>query len=385
MTEIGERGRNVSGGQKQRISLARALYSKRDIMLLDDPLSAVDQHVGRTLFKRCIRRGMRKDKKAVLFVTHQLQYLYKCDLILVMSNGVITQKGTYSELLKDFNGEFYQLITSHIKTEESENDGSANESTDGSTSASEDFGKSEVAQKRHSTQDTSAVIMSRVVKKENNSTGAVSKEVYINYAKASGGVSLFVLLLALFILGEAMKISTDLWFSHWSQESTDPNSDQEYYVKIYALLVGVFVAVSFIRGLYLFFLLLKASMELHNQAFYSLMRTHLSFFEANPTGQMLNRFGTDVDACDTQLPQVGYNSLFTVVQMAAMIVTIAFTFPAFLLLLIPLALLFTSSMSMFRYANRDLKRLDSATKTPACAMIVTTLQGIPSTRSYERQ
>ena len=69
--QIGERGINLSGGQKQRISLARAVYSDRDVYLLDDPLSAVDAHVGEHIFKQCIR-GMLGDK-AVMFVTHQLQ------------------------------------------------------------------------------------------------------------------------------------------------------------------------------------------------------------------------------------------------------------------------------------------------------------------------
>ena len=62
---------NVSGGQKQRISLARAYYSDRDIYLLDDPLSAVDAHVGKHIFNHCINGVLRG--KTILFVTHQLQ------------------------------------------------------------------------------------------------------------------------------------------------------------------------------------------------------------------------------------------------------------------------------------------------------------------------
>ncbi|OWF39707.1 Multidrug resistance-associated protein 9 [Mizuhopecten yessoensis] len=71
MTEIGDKGTNLSGGQKQRVSLARAVYSKRDIYLLDDPLSAVDVHVGQHLFHKCIDNVLRD--KTVVLVTHQLQ------------------------------------------------------------------------------------------------------------------------------------------------------------------------------------------------------------------------------------------------------------------------------------------------------------------------
>lgn len=73
--KIGERGINLSGGQKQRISLARAVYADRDVYLLDDPLSAVDTHVGRHIFTQCIMGALRD--KTVLFVTHQLQVITK--------------------------------------------------------------------------------------------------------------------------------------------------------------------------------------------------------------------------------------------------------------------------------------------------------------------
>ena len=76
-TEIGERGVNISGGQRARISLARACYSNADIYLLDDPLSAVDPHVGKNLFSLCLQEMLRE--KAVLLVTHQVSYLEKVD------------------------------------------------------------------------------------------------------------------------------------------------------------------------------------------------------------------------------------------------------------------------------------------------------------------
>uniref|UniRef100_A0A4X2LR57 ATP binding cassette subfamily C member 6 n=1 Tax=Vombatus ursinus TaxID=29139 RepID=A0A4X2LR57_VOMUR len=104
-TEIGERGVNISGGQKQRVSLARAVYSGADIYLLDDPLSAVDVHVGKHLFEKVIgSSGLLKNKTRVL-VTHNLTILPQTDLILVIESGKVAQMGTYQELLsksKDF-------------------------------------------------------------------------------------------------------------------------------------------------------------------------------------------------------------------------------------------------------------------------------------------
>ncbi|KAJ8047247.1 Multidrug resistance-associated protein 5 [Holothuria leucospilota] len=89
-TEIGEKGINISGGQQQRVSIARALYSERDIVLLDDPLSALDVHVGKHVFENGIIDGLRKEKKTVILVTHQIQYLKEADQVCF--NGYLTVK-----------------------------------------------------------------------------------------------------------------------------------------------------------------------------------------------------------------------------------------------------------------------------------------------------
>ena len=106
-TEIGERGLNLSGGQKQRVAMARAVYANRDIYLLDDPLSAVDAHVGRRLFDVCIQQFLRD--KTVIFVSHQLQYLPSCDAVTFMVDGQVTQPMLYAELRQQ-NADFVTFV-----------------------------------------------------------------------------------------------------------------------------------------------------------------------------------------------------------------------------------------------------------------------------------
>lgn len=85
-TIVGERGASLSGGQKARISLARAVYRQADIYLLDDPLSAVDTHVGKHLFEQCMRGYLKE--KVVILVTHQLQFLQQADQIVILEKGL---------------------------------------------------------------------------------------------------------------------------------------------------------------------------------------------------------------------------------------------------------------------------------------------------------
>ncbi|RUO96873.1 P-loop containing nucleoside triphosphate hydrolase protein, partial [Jimgerdemannia flammicorona] len=96
-TELGERGVNLSMGQRQRVALARACYCDAEIVLLDDPLSVMDAHVGKHIFTECIKGYLRN--KAIIFVTNQLHFLEHCDHILVMENGICTEQGSYSTLL----------------------------------------------------------------------------------------------------------------------------------------------------------------------------------------------------------------------------------------------------------------------------------------------
>ncbi|CAJ0947732.1 unnamed protein product [Ranitomeya imitator] len=107
LTEIGERGANLSGGQRQRISLARALYSDRSIFMLDDPLSALDAHVGNHIFNSAIKKHLKS--KTILFITHQLQYLVDCDEVIYMKEGCISERGTHEDLIK-LNGEYATIF-----------------------------------------------------------------------------------------------------------------------------------------------------------------------------------------------------------------------------------------------------------------------------------
>lgn len=96
-TVVGERGVQLSGGQKQRIALARALISEPPILLLDDPLSAVDAKTERTILEAIERQTQ---QRSVILVTHRVAAASRCDHIVVLDAGKVVEHGTHAELVQ---------------------------------------------------------------------------------------------------------------------------------------------------------------------------------------------------------------------------------------------------------------------------------------------
>jgi ABC-type bacteriocin/lantibiotic exporter with double-glycine peptidase domain len=96
LTEIGEKGINLSGGQKARLSIARAVYKMPDILLLDDPISALDAHVRKMIFKK-VFCDILEDRTRIL-ITHAVDFVHLADRIVIMNEGTIDAQGTFEEL-----------------------------------------------------------------------------------------------------------------------------------------------------------------------------------------------------------------------------------------------------------------------------------------------
>lgn len=133
-TEVGERGISLSGGQKARLTLARAVYARADVYLLDDCLSAVDQHVGRHLINQVLGpEGLLASKTRIL-ATNSIPVLLEADFITLLRDGRILEKGTYDQLMA-MRGEVSNLIKTANKEEE---ESSPSPSEDSSKTESED-------------------------------------------------------------------------------------------------------------------------------------------------------------------------------------------------------------------------------------------------------
>jgi ATP-binding cassette subfamily C (CFTR/MRP) protein 1 len=189
MTEIGEKGINLSGGQKARVAIARGIYCNNDIYLLDDPISALDSHVGQNIMKNVIMDYLRN--KTRVLVTHALQYLSNCDRIIVMSNGTIKWEGSYEELItKDFYNDYVQKLKKNSSTEFSEQNHENKEEEEKTNKDSLetliDSGENEKIIKEKKKEE-----ISRITKEEDKEEGKVKLSVYYKYIQYSGGLFVF--------------------------------------------------------------------------------------------------------------------------------------------------------------------------------------------------
>ena len=213
LTEIGERGINLSGGQKQRVSLARAVYSDADIVLLDDPLGAVDAHVGAHIMEHAIC-GLLKDKCRIL-VTHQLHVLPRCDRIVIMDEGRVVACDTFENLMVG-NATFQQMMAS-VTTGEKE-DELLEETEEAST-------------KPKSTQKPLEALM----QEEDRQINGISRAVYLDYWKSTGSIFIPPFIILILLVAQGGNIMTNLWLAWWSENK-------------FGLSTGVYVSINLLRG-----------------------------------------------------------------------------------------------------------------------------------------
>ncbi|CAN7975421.1 unnamed protein product, partial [Ixodes persulcatus] len=367
LTEIGERGINLSGGQKQRVSLARAAYQKKELYLLDDPLSAVDAHVGASLFKDLIGpRGMLKETTRIL-VTHNLSVLNEVDYIFVIQEGSIVESGTF-EGLKQEGRVFSRLLQNFSKRVRK-------------LTENEDLS---------AYQDTAAVLE----KKEMNATlveseimeeGSISLQVYRTYIRHAGPLLIIVLLC--YAVFTALGTYMGIWLSEWTNDSKFFNgtkyiSQQTYRIEVYTLLCALQAVATFLAVITLWRVALSASTRLHQSTLHGVMRAPMSFFETNPSGRLLNRFSKDVDQLDLQLPTAGHYTLDLFFLLASAISLICINIPMYILVVVPIMFFLFVLRQMFVAPFRDVKRLETVSRSPVNSHFSETVAGLSSVRSY---
>ncbi|XP_063171212.1 ATP-binding cassette sub-family C member 6 isoform X2 [Candoia aspera] len=396
-TEIGDKGISLSGGQKQRLSLARAVYAKASIYLLDDPLSAVDVPVGQHIFNQVLGpNGLLKEKTCIL-VTSTIHVLPKVDNVIVIENGEVSEMGSWQELVQ--KGAFADFLRSQHNTEAKEEQDlqiTAGHPADAGTikmisttplTHHETPGKiCDPLAKRGSSKPTGEEGTRPAAEDETQETGRVKISVYLMYLKTAGSL-FWVYIVLLFACQQVFSFCRGYWLSLWANDpvsnGTQPHT--ELRVGIFFLLgftqaVGKFgsVAAVFLAGI-------MASRKLFQQLLLDVLRSPMIFFEQTPSGHLLNRFSKEMDAIDSIIPDklkslLGF--LFNLLEIYAVIVVAT---PIVLVAILPLSALYIAFQVFFVTTSCQLKRLEAASRSPIYSHISETFDGSSLIRAYGAQ
>ncbi|XWS55359.1 hypothetical protein CRYUN_Cryun10bG0167800 [Craigia yunnanensis] len=380
LTEIGERGVNISGGQKQRVSMARAVFSNSDVYIFDDPLSALDAHVARQVFDKCVKGELRG--KTRVLVTNQLHFLSQVDRIILVHEGMVKEEGTFEDLSN--NGVLFQKLMENAgKMEEYMEEEENSDRVDQKASKPVVNGVANDMPKSASQANKPKEGKSVLIKQEERETGVISWKVLMRYKNALGGFWVVMVLFTCYVLTEVLRVSSSTWLSSWTDQSTMKTHGPGYYNLIYSLLSFGQVMVTLVNSYWLIISSLYASRGLHNAMLTSILRAHMVFFHTNPLGRIINRFAKDLGDIDRNVALVVNMFLEQVLQLLSTFVLIGIVSTMSLWAIMPLLVLFYAAYLYYQSTAREVKRLDSTTRSPVYAQFGEALNGLSTIRAYK--
>uniref|UniRef100_A0A0U9HSY7 Putative ABCC protein n=1 Tax=Chrysomela populi TaxID=154003 RepID=A0A0U9HSY7_CHRPP len=385
-TVLGDRGVNLSKGQQARINLARAVYRASDVYLLDDCLSALDNKVNLYVFKRCVMEFLKG--KIVVLVTHNVNHIK-----MVNGQNTLFIEAGSTLSLEQQRSMLDRRITYYIDDDddldvfnrEGEEEEENNDEPDETSHLLED-------------QENAGDLYH-----EDKRSGKVNMIVYLRYFRYSGGLLVFLLILAVFVMCQVANSYSDKLLSQWVntepklsalitknltntteyEETTEQRSD---YLTLYCLLIIGAALLIFLRVYLLMYRsALMAARKLHKSMATSVMNSYMTFFDGHYVGNIINRFSKDLTTTDEVLPLVVYEIFRLTLAFIGIIYLIATVNVSFLIVG---ALLLLKMYFIRRYyipTGRSMKRLEAATRSPMIGYLNASLEGLSTIRAYEKQ
>ncbi|OMJ27757.1 Multidrug resistance-associated protein 4 [Smittium culicis] len=432
-TLIGERGATLSGGQRARVALARAVYRRADIYVLDDPLSAVDPKVGKHLFDKVIR-GLLLDKTVIL-VTHQLQFVHGCDNIVLLDSGHMVDYGPPSLISKL---DEYQLVDlSEQEASEVIDEGKVEFIIDDSLYEEEEdeYQNSIISivpdldapyiinptidistntpNNRTSFTVSTHLLRHRISKKKTNksnvekseqnekfnednknefkvgdeeSTGksTIGLKTYLRFFRFGSSYLYFSFIMILVFIMLGLSIYSDYYLSVWSSLPFELKAQPRRAI-IYMVLVLASFFLSMVTCILLFRVILSSSNGLLLSMLDAVIKAPMSFFQSQPVGRVLNRFSKDQSNTDELLAQNSIDTLFIFFQTIGILVIVSIS-NIYLLISVPFILIiFFYLRNLYMKTSRQVKRIESVSRSPVYSLLSETLDGLVTIRSYSAQ
>ncbi|EDV92547.1 ATP-binding cassette sub-family C member 4 [Drosophila grimshawi] len=406
-TILGEHGASLSGGQRARINLARAIYKNASIYLLDDPLSAVDAHVGRHLFDEIIgpRGRLAREKATRVLITHQVHFLSEADWIIIVEKGQVLAQGTYQKISSS-DLDFAKLLdcpndvegleheTPSLPLSEIE-DQDEDEEIEGDISL-QPLRKQSQTEATQCKKLSSAADQQKVDQRynglaETQATGGVSASVWFEYFEAGSSLLGFSFMVCIMLLSQAVCSGSDYFSNIWAQQERLRNQGGLTFFTTYecmyiygVLIVGVVIMTNF-RGFLFLKTCMHASKVLHDRMFHCVLHASMRFFHNNTSGSILNRFSKDIGTMDEWLPRNMLEFVQHGLVICGILIVIVVVNPMLFPAVVVLGLLDMLILKLYLRPSQDIKRMEGICRSPVVSHLTTTLSGLAIIRSRKLQ
>ncbi|XP_061373093.1 ABC transporter C family member 13 isoform X2 [Gastrolobium bilobum] len=373
MAYIGEKGVNLSGGQRARLALARATYHDSDVVMLDDVLSAVDVQVAQWILHNAIRGPLMQGKTRLL-CTHNIQAISSADVIVVMDKGHVKWMGSSA----DFPISSYTAFTPLNEIDSALHNHKQSCSINPSSKSKELSLPDRVIM--HTPEGAEDVIEVELRKE-----GKVELGVYKNYAVFTGWLITVVICLSA-ILMQASRNGNDLWLSYWVDTTTE-SGQTRYSLSFYLAILCLFCIMNsfftLVRAFSFAFGGLQAATKVHNRLLSKLINAPVQFFDQTPGGRILNRLSSDLYTIDDSLPFIMNILLANFVGLLGIAIILSYVQVFFLVLLLPFWYIYSRLQFFYRSTSRELRRLDSVSRSPIYTSFTETLDGSSTIRAFK--
>ncbi|KAF8211647.1 ATP-binding cassette transporter [Mycena galopus ATCC 62051] len=376
-TEIGELGVTLSGGQKVRVSLARAIYSRASILLLDDVLSAVDAHTAHHLYHACLKGELVKGRTVIL-VSHHLQLSSSgASFIVALDNGRVQYQGDKEQF--DNSDAIKTLMQSGTSVEVNQKDNVLQDQNETTPTHKSLDGIPVLATAVTAKEKT---VPRKLISQEARKTGSLARQVWGIYIRACGDSWYWGSFFTIFVVAALSAVLENGWLSYWS-DGQGPQ-DPTYYISIFTLLSIAGLVLTTSRWLVLYSGSIHASSTLYKQLLGAVLRADIRFHDTSSRGRVLNRFGKDFEGIDNDLSEhLGYcivHGMGAVVSIATMAFVggLPFTIPIFVIGV----LFYNAVLRTFVQISRDIQRLESVTKSPIYSAYSENIAGVAVIRAF---
>ncbi|KAL9711361.1 hypothetical protein Ac2012v2_005906 [Leucoagaricus gongylophorus] len=371
MTEVGEKGLSLSGGQKARITLARAVYSQAQILLLDDILAALDVHTSAWIVERCLGGDLVRGR-TVLLVTHNIALTSGlADFIVsIGGNGTILSQGTDMSVAISQNSK----LISEMKS---------NEETQDTREAASDHEKNPTPM--------DGVPQGKLIVAEDIQQGHITWKAMKLFFSALGG-SYPILFFCVFAFGLLLvdlgTMSQTYLLGYWGSQYTEGDLEKMnpfFYLAGYCIILVISVISSASSDLLYLHGVFRACIAIHKRLVDAILGTTFRWLDETPTSRIITRCTQDIQAVDGPISQWTLTLVeFTIAMSTKLIVIVMFS-PAFLFPALFVAVVGAKIANYYLKAQLSVKREMSNAKAPVLAHFGAAISGLTSIRAYGAQ